>query len=180
MNKDISKIYFSIEDIQKKITEIANQLNEFYKDEEVLLVGVLKGSLPFLIDLSRCLTFPIIFDFVCASSYGSGTQSSGTLKLQKDLNVSIENKNVLIVEDILDSGNTLFNLFSHFAKQKPKSLKLCCLLDKPSRRQRNIEADFIGFTIPDEFVVGYGLDYAEHYRELPYIGILKPEVYENH
>lgn len=179
MNKDISKIYFSMEDIQKKIAEIANQLNEFYKNEEVLLVGVLKGSLPFLIDLSRCLKFPITFDFVCASSYGSSTESSGTLKIQKDLSVSIENKNVLVIEDILDSGNTLFNLFSHFSKQNPKSLKLCCLLDKPSRRQRDIEADYIGFTIPDEFVVGYGLDYAERYRELPYIGILKPEVYEN-
>ena len=180
MNKDISKIFFSIEDIQKKVVEIANQLNDFYKDEEVLVVGVLKGSLPFLIDLSRCLKFPITFDFICASSYGNSTQSAGVLKMQIDLSVSIENKNVLVVEDILDSGNTLYHLFSHLEKQNPKSLKLCCLLDKPSRRQKDINADFLGFAIPDEFVVGYGLDYAEHYRELPYIGILKREIYENH
>ncbi len=180
MNKDISKIFFSIEDIQKKVAEIANQLNDFYKDEEVLVVGVLKGSLPFLIDLSRCLKFPITFDFICASSYGNSTQSAGVLKMQKDLSVSIENKNVLVVEDILDSGNTLYHLFYHLEKQNPKCLKLCCLLDKPSRRQKEINADFLGFTIPDEFVVGYGLDYAEHYRELPYIGILKREIYENH
>lgn len=179
MNKDISKIYFSSDDIQKKINDMAKELDAFYKGEEVLLVGVLKGSLPFFVDLARAVNFPVIFDFICASSYGSSTQSSGMLKISKDLSTPIEGKNVLIVEDILDSGNTLFNLFAHLSKRNPKSLKLCCLLDKPSRRERNIKADFIGFTIPDEFVVGYGLDYAERYRELPYIGILKPEVYEN-
>ena len=179
MNKDISKIYFSSDDIQKKINDMAKELDAFYKGEEVLLVGVLKGSLPFFVDLARTVSFPVIFDFICASSYDSSTQSSGTLKISKDLSTPIEGKNVLIVEDILDSGNTLFNLFAHLSKRNPKSLKLCCLLDKPSRRERNIKADFIGFTIPDEFVVGYGLDYAERYRELPYIGILKPEVYEN-
>ena len=180
MNKDIRKIYFSAEEIQAKITEIAKELNEVYRGEEVLLVGVLKGSLPFFVDLARCLSFPVVFDFICASSYGSSTQSSGTLKITKDLSIPIEGKNVLIVEDILDSGNTLFNLFEYLSKRNPKSLKLCCLLDKPSRRVQDIQADFTGFTIPDEFVVGYGLDYAERYRELPYIGILKSEVYENH
>ena len=179
MNKDISKIYFSAEDIKVKITEMAKALNAVYEGEEVLFVGVLKGSLPFFVDLARCVSFPVMFDFICASSYGSSTKSSGTLKITKDLSTSVEGKNVLVVEDILDSGNTLFNLFAHLSKQNPKSLKLCCLLDKPSRRERDIKADFTGFTIPDEFVVGYGLDYAERYRELPYIGILKSEVYEN-
>lgn len=180
MNKDIKEIYFSAEDIQKKVVELAGKLDEIYKDEEVILVGVLKGSLPFFVDLARCVNFPVKFDLICASSYGSGTESSGTLNISKDLSMSIEGKNVLIVEDILDSGNTLFYLINNLSKRNPKSLKLCCLLDKPSRRKRDIKADLIGFTIPDEFVVGYGLDYAENYRSLPYIGILKPEIYENH
>lgn len=180
MNQDISKIFFTGDDIKAKIAEIAKELDEFYKGEEVLLVGVLKGSLPFFVDLARSVSFPVMFDFICASSYGSSTHSPGTLKISKDLSVPIEGKNVLIVEDILDSGNTLFNLFANLSQRNPKSLKLCCLLDKPARRERDIKADFVGFTIPDEFIVGYGLDYAEHYRELPYIGILKPEVYENH
>lgn len=179
MNKDISKIYFSADDIKTKVSEMAAALDSFYKGEEVLMVGILKGCLPFLVDLARCVTFPVMFDFICASSYGSNTESSGVLKISKDLSVPIAGKNVLVVEDILDSGNTLFNLFAHLSKRNPKSLKLCCLLDKPSRRIRDINADFIGFSIPDEFVVGYGLDFAEHYRELPYIGILKSEVYEN-
>lgn len=179
MNKDISKIYFSADDIKTKVSEMAAALDSFYKGEEVLMVGILKGCLPFLVDLARCVTFPVMFDFICASSYGSNTESSGVLKISKDLSVPIAGKNVLVVEDILDSGNTLFNLFVHLSKRNPKSLKLCCLLDKPSRRIRDINADFIGFSIPDEFVVGYGLDFAEHYRELPYIGILKSEVYEN-
>lgn len=179
MNKDISEIYFSCDDIRKKVSEMAKELDDFYKGEEVLFVGVLKGSLPFFVDLARAVSFPVMFDFICASSYGCSTESSGTLKITKDLSVPIEGKNVLVVEDILDSGNTLYHLFQNLSKRNPKSLKLCCLLDKPSRRKQHVEADFVGFTIPDAFVVGYGLDYAERYRELPYIGILKSEVYEN-
>ncbi len=180
MNKDILEIYFTAEEIEKKVEEIAKELDKFYQGEEVLMVGVLKGSLPFFVDLSRKITLPVSFDFIAASSYGNNTESSGKLNIQKDLSVSIEGKHVLVIEDILDSGNTLYNLFEHLSHQNPKSLKLCCLLDKPSRRKRDISADFCGFTIPDKFVVGYGLDYAERYRQLPYIGILKPEIYENH
>lgn len=178
MNTDLSKILFTADEIKAKVLELAEKLNEIYKDEEVLFVGILKGSLPFYVDLARCVSFPVIFDFMCASSYGNSTKSSGTLKISKDLSIPIEGKNVLVVEDILDSGNTLYNLFNHLKEKNPKSLRLCCLLDKPSRRERDITPDLIGFSIPDEFVVGYGLDYAERYREFPYIGVLKPEIYE--
>ena len=116
---------------------------------------------------------------MCVSSYGASSKSSGELKISKDLSTSIENKNVLIIEDILDSGNTLYNLYNNLLTRNPKSIKLCCFMDKPSRRERDITVDFLGFTIPDEFVVGYGLDYAEKYRELPYVGVLKREIYEN-
>ena len=179
MNSDLKCILFSKEDIHSKVKEIAAKLNEDYKGEEVIFVCVLKGSLPFYADLVREVNFPVTFDMVCVSSYGANATSSGTLKIKLDSGVSFENKNVLIIEDILDTGNTLCNLLEHFSGRNPKSLKLCCLLDKPSRRLRDIKADYIGFEIPDEFVVGYGLDYAEKYRELPYIGVLKPEIYEN-
>lgn len=179
MHKDIKEIYFSAEEIDKKVTELANQLNDHYKGEEVLMVGILKGSLPFFVDLSRKVNFPVTFDFMCVSSYGVSSKSSGNLIISKDLSVSIENKNVLIVEDILDSGNTLYNLYNNLLTRNPKSLTLCCFMDKPSRRERDVKVDFLGFTIPDEFVVGYGLDYAEKYRELPYVGVLKREIYEN-
>ncbi len=179
MNNDLKQVLFTTEEIDEKVKEIAKQLDDFYKDEEVTMVGVLKGSLPFFVDLARSVHFPVKFDFICASSYGCSANSSGTLKISKDLSAPIEGKNVLIIEDILDTGNTLSCLIKNFAERNPKSLKMCCLLDKPSRRIQNISADFAGFVIPDEFVVGYGLDYAEYYRELPYIGVLKPEVYEN-
>jgi len=179
MNNDIQKILFTADEIKERVYEIAKQLNEDYKGEEVVFVCILKGSLPFFADLVRAVNFPVIFDMVCASSYGASTESSGTLKIKLDSGISYENKNVIIVEDILDTGNTLYNLLEHFSMRKPKSMKLCCLLDKPSRHIRNIKADYIGFEIPDEFVVGYGLDYAEKYRELPYVAVLKREVYEN-
>lgn len=177
MNKDIERIAFTADEIRKKVKEIATQLNEHYKGEEVIFVCVLKGSLPFFADLVREVDFPVTFDMVCVSSYGSSATTSGTLKIKLDSGISYEDKHVLIIEDILDTGNTLYNLIYHFKDRNPKSMKLCCLLDKPSRRLRDINADFCGFEIPDEFVVGYGLDYAEKYRELPYIGVLKPEVY---
>jgi len=179
MNNDIKKILFSPEEIKAKIKEIANQLNKDYNGEEVVFVCVLKGSLPFFADLVREVNFPVTFDMVCVSSYGTSATSSGTLKIKLDSGTPFEGKNVLIIEDILDTGNTLYNLMNHFAGRNPKSMKLCCLLDKPSRRTQNINADYVGFEIPDEFVVGYGLDYAEKYRELPYIAVLKPEIYEN-
>lgn len=179
MHKDLESIVLTKEEISKEVKKIASQLNEFYKGEEVIFVCVLKGSIPFYADLVREVNFPVTFDMICASSYGASTDSSGTLKIKLDSGVSFENRHVLIIEDILDTGNTLYNLKEHFSDRNPKSMKLCCLLDKPSRRLRDIEADFCGFKIPDVFVVGYGLDYAEKYRELPYIGVLKPEIYEH-
>ena len=173
MNKDLKNILFTQEEIKNKVKEIAAKLNEDYKGEEVIFVCVLKGSLPFYADLVREVDFPVTFDMVCVSSYGSSAESSGTLKIKLDSGVPFEGKNVLIIEDILDTGNTLSNLLKHFSNRKPKSIKLCCLLDKPSRRLRNIEADYKGFEIPDEFVVGYGLDYDQKYRNLPYIGIVE-------
>lgn len=179
MHKDIQELLFDADQISLKVKEIAKQLDAIYKDEEVILLGIMKGAMPFYTDLARAVHFPVLFDFMCISSYGTSVHSSGELKITLNHSMNFENKNVLIIEDILDTGNTLFNLREHLRKQNPKSLRICCFLDKPSRRLRDIEADCIGFTIPDAFVVGYGLDYAENYRSLPYIGILKPEIYEN-
>ena len=178
MHKDLKNVLFTADEIHEKVKEIAAQLNKDYNGEEVVFVAVLKGSLPFYTDLVREVNFPVTFDMVCVSSYGASTESCGELRIKLDSGTSFEGKNVLIIEDILDTGNTLYNLINHFKEKNAKSMKLCCLLDKPSRRIRNIEADYCGFEIPDEFVVGYGLDYAEKYRELPYIGVLKPEIYK--
>lgn len=175
--KDIEKILVSEKEIENRITEIAEELNAYYKDDEVIAVCILKGSVPFYWDLIKKLSFPVTFDFMCVSSYGSGTVSSGELTISKDIAADINGKRVLIVEDILDSGNTLFSLKKIFAERNPKDIKICTLLDKPERRVKDIKADFLGFAIEDKFVVGYGLDYDEKYRQLPYIGILKPEVY---
>ncbi len=180
MHKDIQEVLFTADEIHEKVIQIAKKLDSIYQNKEVIMVGIMKGSLPFYTDLVRAVHFPVIFDFMCVSSYGSSSVSSGTLKVSLDLKMDIENKNVIIVEDILDTGNTLFNLREALLARNPKTLALCTLLDKPSRRLRDIEADFKGFTIPDAFVVGYGLDYSEKYRSLPYIGVLKPEIYENH
>ncbi len=179
MKNDIREVLFTESEIKDKISQIAEKLNSDYENEEVVFVCVLKGSLPFYADLVRLVNFPVTFDMMCVSSYGASTESSGTLKIKLDSGVSFEGKHVLIIEDILDTGNTLYNLFEHFKDKNAKSIKLCCLLDKPSRRIRDIKADYVGFEIPDEFVVGYGLDFNEKYRQLPYIGILKPEVYRN-
>lgn len=179
MDRDIERILFSKEEINAKVKEIADQLNKDYKGQEVIMICVLKGSLPFFADLIRLLEFPVSFDMVCVSSYGSSSTSSGKLNIKLDSGIPFDGKNIVVVEDILDTGNTLTNLFEHFQLKNPKSIKLCCMLDKPSRRLRDIHADYVGFEIPDEFVVGYGLDYDEKYRQLPYIGILKREIYEN-
>ena len=142
-----------------------------------MLIPVLRGSFVFMADLIRKIEVPCTVDFMSVSSYGSGTTSSGQVQITKDLSDDIEGKDIIVVEDILDSGNTLSYLLQLLQARKPASMKLCTLLDKPDRRVKEVHVDYTGFTIPDEFVVGYGLDYAEHYRNLPYIGILKPEVY---
>ena len=171
----ISEILISEEEIIKAVDGLAQKLNEVYGDEQVVLVLILKGSVVFCADLMRRLSFPVMLDVMKVSSYGNGTVSGGKINIDLDLTQSIEGKNVLIVEDIIDSGNTLCKLKQHLLELNPKTLRICTLLDKPTRREAPIEADYIGIKIPDKFIVGYGLDYAENYRQLPYIAVLKFE-----
>lgn len=161
------------EDIRKRISEIAEELSEKYKGEEVLLVGILNGSVFFLADLAQKMTIPVEIDFMAASSYGSGTESSGRVLITKDLARSIEGDHVIIVEDIVDTGQTLHLLTEMLMERNPASLELAVLLNKPSRRKVCLDADYVGFDIPDAFVVGWGLDYDQKYRDLPYIGVIK-------
>ena len=175
----LNGVMYSAEEIKSKVKELAKQIEKDYAGEELLVVGILKGASVFCADLIREIDLDVRMDFMVVSSYGSSTESSGTVKIIKDLDVDIENKNVLIVEDIIDSGLTLSSLVAALKTRRPKSLKLCTLLDKPERRVKDVKVDYVGFNIPDEFVVGYGLDYDQQYRNLPYIGVLKPEVYEN-
>lgn len=178
MRNDIKEVLLSEEQIQKRVKELGTQISADYAGKEPLLVSVLRGSIMFMADLTRQVQPFCEIDFMAVSSYGSGTSSSGQVKIIKDLTESIEGRDVVVVEDILDSGNTLSYLLEVLQARKPASIKLCTLLDKPDRRVKPIKADYVGFTVPDAFVVGYGLDYDERYRNLPYIGILKPEVYE--
>ncbi len=177
MNRDIQEILISEKRIEEMVTALAEQINEDFKYKEIILVGLLKGSVVFMSDILRKINMPCSIDFMIASSYGSGTMSSGVVKISKDLSVDIENKNVIIIEDIVDSGNTLSSIMELLKNRNPASLKLCSLLSKPSRRVKEVKIDYLGTEIPDEFVVGYGLDYDERYRNLPYIGVLKPEIY---
>ena len=165
--------------VEARIAEIAQQLSKEYEGKTIHIIGVLKGSVFFMCELAKRLTVPVTMDFMSVSSYGSGTTSSGTIHVAKDLNSDIAGRNVLIVEDILDTGNTLHQLITMLKERHPASLKVCVLLDKPARREQEIYADYVGYTIPDAFVVGYGLDYAEEYRNLPYIGVLSPSVYSH-
>lgn len=176
--KDLEKILVSEEEIAARVKSLAEEMDAYYKGEEVVLVCILKGAVTFFSDLVRHVSFPVQFDFMCVSSYGSGAVSSGKVQIKKDLSVDISGKNVLLVEDILDTGNTMSALIELLKERNPKDIKLCALLNKAERRVQPIEADFSGFDIPDEFVVGYGLDYDERYRQLPFVGILKHEVYE--
>lgn len=178
MINDVERILLSQEQIQEKIKQLGNQITEDYKDKDnVLLVGVLKGAFIFMADLIRNINLPLHVDFMAVSSYGASTESSGVVRILKDLEHDIEGKNLLIIEDIIDSGLTLSYMYDILKSRKPKSIKICALLDKPSRRKVDIKVDYLGFEIPDYFVVGYGLDYGEKYRNLPYICVLKPEVY---
>ncbi|WP_062107747.1 hypoxanthine phosphoribosyltransferase [Bacillus niameyensis] len=177
MKNDIEKVLITEEEINKKIVELAEQLTEEYKDRFPLAIGVLKGATPFMTDLLKRVDTYLEIDFMDVSSYGSGTVSTGEVKILKDLNTRVEGRDILIIEDIIDSGLTLNYLVDLFRYRKAKTIKIVTLLDKPTGRKANIEADYVGFSVPDEFVVGYGLDYAEKYRNLPYIGILKPEIY---
>lgn len=179
MERDIESILFTHEQLSAKVKEIGAQISRDYEGQDLLLISVLKGSIAFMADLMRSITIPVSIDFMYISSYGSGTESHGDVKIIKDLDISVAGRNVLIVEDILDSGVTLSKIIELFENRNAKSVRLCTILDKPERRNPNvnIQLDYKGFTIPDAFVVGYGLDYNEKYRNLPYVGILKPEVY---
>ena len=177
MREDIKEILFTQEDLKAITKELGEKVTRDYKDKKLYLVTILKGAVVFLTDFMRNVDLPCEVDFLVVSSYGSGVTSSGNVKIIKDLDVPLEDKDILIVEDILDSGNTLKFVVDMIKKRHPKSVEICALLDKPSRRIADIQAKYVGREIPDEFVVGYGLDYDEKYRNLPYLGVLKPEVY---
>ena len=177
MHPHVEKILFTEEELQTRVKELAAQITEDYRGKDLVLASVLRGSYIFMADLTRAIDLDLTVDFMVVSSYGAGTSSSGQVEIKKDLSDSIEGKDLLIVEDILDSGNTLYYLRDILKLRQPASIRICTLMDKPDRRAKPITADYTGFTIPDAFVVGYGLDYAEKYRNLPYVGILKPSVY---
>ncbi len=178
MERDIKEILISEDQIQQKVKELGKQITRDYKGKDPILVGVLNGAVIFMADLMRCIDIPIEVDFMAVSSYGVSTESSGIVRILKDLDKSIEGRHVIVVEDIIDTGLTLKYLTTLLKDRKPRSIRLCSLLDKPERRKIDIDIDYKGFSIPDEFVVGYGLDFKEKYRNLPYICVLKPEVYQ--
>lgn len=177
MREDVLRVLLSEEEIREKVKELGARITEDYRGKNLMLVTVLKGAVVFLADLMRCIDLPSEIDFMVVSSYGSGVKSSGVVKIVKDLDVPLADKDLLIVEDILDSGLTLSYITELLRGRGPRSIRIVTLLDKPSRRKVDLQADYVGFAVPDEFVIGYGLDYDEIYRNLPYIGVLKPEVY---
>ncbi|QOR34525.1 hypoxanthine phosphoribosyltransferase [Clostridium sp. 'deep sea'] len=178
MDNSIKYVMYSEEQIKKRVSEIAAQISVDYQSKDVLLVCVLRGSIIFTADLIREISIPVKVDTIAVSSYGNSTESSGVVRLIKDLDETIKDVHVLIVEDIIDSGLTLQYLINMLKQRNPASVKVCTLLDKRERRMSNVIPDYAGFIIPNEFVIGYGMDYGEYYRQLPYIGVLKPEVYQ--
>ncbi|MFV0559881.1 MAG: hypoxanthine phosphoribosyltransferase [Enterococcus sp.] len=179
LEKDIEKILITQDEIQTRCTEIGKELTAVYQDKNPLVIGVLKGAVPFMADIVRSIDTYLELDFMAVSSYGNATVSSGEVKIIKDLDTNVEGRDILIIEDIIDSGRTLAYLVDLFKYRKAKSVKIVTLLDKPEGRVVDIAADFVGFDVPNEFVVGYGLDYAERYRNLPYVGVLKPNIYQS-
>ena len=167
------RVMISEQDVDKRIEELGKQISEDYAGKQVHLICILKGSVFFTCELAKRISVPVSLDFMSVSSYGDGTTSSGIVKIAKDLDETLEGKDVIVIEDIIDSGRTLHYLLDVLQKRQPNSLKLCTLLDKPDRRVKEVKVDYVGFEIPDEFVVGYGLDYAQKYRNLPYIGIVE-------
>ena len=167
------KVLVPEEEVDKRIEELGRKISEAYAGRQVHLICVLKGGVFFMCELAKRISVPVSMDFMSVGSYGDGTASSGVVKIAKDLDETLEGKDVLVVEDIIDSGRTLSYLLEVFKNRGPKSLKLCTLLDKPERRVKDVKVDYVGFNIPDEFVVGYGLDYAQKYRNLPYIGVVE-------
>jgi len=174
---DVEEILLTGEEVQARVAELGAQLAADYEGRDPVLVSVLKGSIIFLADLVRAMPIPLSIDLMEVSSYGASTESSGQVRILKDLSSSITGREVIVVEDIIDTGLTLNYLLRYLHDKGPASIRICCLLDKPARRLAPIEIDYRGFTIPDRFVIGYGLDYGEHYRNLPYVGVLQPSVY---
>ncbi len=179
MENKILKVLFTQEEIKARVKAMAQEITDAYHGKEILAVGILKGAVMFLSDLVREIKIPVAIDFMAVSSYGTSTDTSGVVRILKDLDQGIENRHVLIVEDIVDTGLTLKYLVDNLKTRNPASVRTCTFLDKPGRRKVEVQPDYNGFSIPDEFVVGFGLDYAEQYRQFPYIGILKPEVYKS-
>lgn len=178
MHEDITEILIPEADILNKVAELGKQITEDYRGKYLLLLGTLKGAVPFIADLARAIELPLEIDYMAISSYGNSTQSSGVVRILKDLEGPLDQKHVLIVEDIVDSGLTLHYLMEVLRQRRPLSLRVCALLDKGRERVKAAKIDYMGFRIPNRFVVGYGLDYAQRYRNLPYVGILKPSIYE--
>ncbi|MHB8127277.1 MAG: hypoxanthine phosphoribosyltransferase [Desulfitobacteriaceae bacterium] len=179
VEQDIERVLVNKEQLQECVAKLGAEITKDYKGKKILVLGILKGAVPFMADLIREIKIPIVYDFMAVSSYGFSTQSSGVVRILKDLERSVEDVHILIVEDIVDTGLTLKYLKDNLLGRNPLSVKIVTLLDKPSRRKAAVTPDYNGFLIPDEFVVGYGLDYSENYRNLPYVGVLKREVYED-
>lgn len=178
MKDHIKEILITSEEIQNRNKELAEQITNDYKNKDLMIIGVLKGAVIFMSDLTKYIDVPLTFDFMAVSSYGRSTESSGVVKIIKDLEESIEGKDVLIVEDIIDTGLTLSYLIENLKSRGPKSVEICTLLDKPEKRKADVDVKYVGFKIPDEFVVGYGLDFAEQHRNAPFVSILKEECYK--
>ena len=179
MHKDVERILYTEEELRRRVKELGAQITADYTGRRPILASVLRGSYIFMADLTRAIDLDVTVDFMAVSSYGAGTVSSGQVEIKKDLSDTIEGRDLIIVEDILDSGNTLYYLMDVLRARRPASIRVCALMDKPERRTKPITADYAGFTIPDAFIVGYGLDYAERYRNLPYVGVLKQSVYSD-
>lgn len=177
MRNDIEKVLYSEEVILKKVKEMAKKISDDYREKDLLMVVILKGSVIFASDLIKNIDIPCDIDFMAVSSYGSGSESSGNVVIKKDIDGNIEGRDILIVEDIVDTGNTLSFLVDYFKEKKANTVKIVTLLDKPSRRNVNVDVEYSGFEVPNEFLVGYGLDYNEKYRNLPFVGILKSSIY---
>lgn len=178
MNNDIKEVLVSTETLAARIKELGEKISADYAGKDILMIGVLRGAVIFMADLARAISRPVTIDFIAVSSYGASTHSSGVVRIIKDLDEDVAGKHLLIVEDIIDSGLTLKYLYDNLLSRKPASVRICTLLSKPSRRKVDVPVDYNGFTIPDDFVVGYGLDFAEKYRNLPFVGVLKPEAYK--
>jgi hypoxanthine phosphoribosyltransferase len=178
MERDVDKILISAEDLARRVKELGAQISADYAGEPLMLVGILKGANIFMADLARAIPDRIQMEFMVVSSYGNGTESSGQIEILKDIRGDLKGKNILLVEDIIDTGLTLKSLQEYLNGRGAKSVRICTLLDKPERRKANVHVDYVGYEVPNEFIIGYGIDYAEYYRNLPYIASLKREVYE--